>query len=522
MDEAYKSTRQKLIDVLTHLYSGDKSLAEQAVSQIGTDTPSLQKDLPVRILKGGTYKIKGYYLEDNDLTDIRGASTLITEVQENIVPNALWEIIGFDPILYNGGGNLLALVPENCPENLGEILEAAAQNILLTAQSAYYVSEPIKLSELLGKEYNQLIAKKETELEQRKKCKLIFEQAPASQFVGKELFSNIRVDAAPVSDAGFCECCKKRIALYHSSKKSVCGGCLHKMAVGKEQKNRYVDKYNARTGANAEAVDSLADIHKDHIALVYADGNNMGGILQNIKDICSMMDFSRFVKSAMENIVFDAIKARDINKFEIVAIGGDDVFILVPGDKAVRLAAEMIRLYQERFSEKFKGTNSTLSVGICIAKNKTPVKVMLETAEEELSAAKNLVKKLGDTKGSLSFRVLDTYEGASADRGSSTLLPYSFENAEKILRYADNFQDKTMKTRLQALSSAFRHADLPEEASLFFRYVNAKETETKRRIKNPPQLNGYKADNGYYTPDNNPSENHYLWDDLLDLIAYGK
>ena len=124
--------------------------AAQAMDYLNHPDGTLQQDLSVRALKGGTYKIKGYYMEDNDLTDIRGASTLISEVQNTILPQRLCEMIGFDCILYNGGGNLLALVSGNTDPEIVVQLEQEADAYLVTANSAYYLSEPFLLSEYLG------------------------------------------------------------------------------------------------------------------------------------------------------------------------------------------------------------------------------------------------------------------------------------------------------------------------------------------------------------------------------------
>ena len=78
--------------------------------------------------------------------------------------------------------------------------------------------------------------------------------------------------------------------------------------------------------------------------------------------------------------------------FEIVAVGGDDIFILLPADKAISFSYELIRMYKEAYDEHFTGNQSTLSVGVCIAKPSEKIKVMLETAEEKLKDAKKLMK----------------------------------------------------------------------------------------------------------------------------------
>lgn len=532
MSNKHYEYEKRLCGILCELYqrSGEskeqaQNLAENAVDYMNKpdDTP-LQNDISVRLVKGGTYKIKSYYLENNKLPDIRGASAIITEVQEKIVPELLNRIIGFDCIVYNGGGNLFAVVPEKCDKNTGNLLEAEAQKYLITANTAYFLSERISLSKLLGKNYKNIIASKESELEERKKSKVQYVPAPVTQFLDKELMGiEIKADKI-VEGYEYCDRCGKRKALYYKKGQPVCGGCLHKTAVGASEKRKYISEYvnyaNHQIGGSDETFrvkmnTDFKDIDDSHIAVFYADGNNMGGIIQGFDKLTDMMDFSDFVKKSMPEIVYSSLYKQDIRNVEFTALGGDDVFIIVPGRKAIRLAVEMIERYNAAFRSK-----STLSVGICIAKPNTPVKIMLEAAEEQLKAAKRLVRET-DCKGSLSYVIFDSYEGVTGDRGRWTLLPYSLDSAKQILLYADKMKNDTAKTRLRNISHAFQNAESDEESELFFSYLNAKETDTNKRIR-LPDIDGYERNGCFYRKYD--KETGYkkccIWDDLLDLIEF--
>ncbi len=95
------------------------------------------------------------------------------------------------------------------------------------------------------------------------------------------------------------------------------------------------------------------------VGYIYADGNNMGGYLrQHIRTPEKYREFSKQVLDATRNAVYIALeqhlKPRQLNNlidpdnahrngdwiypFEIITIGGDDVLLIVPADKALDVA----------------------------------------------------------------------------------------------------------------------------------------------------------------------------------------
>lgn len=529
------TSKERLQELLTELYarndkigkSDAEALAKNALDYLNGEA-KLQEDIPVRLIKGGTYKIKGYYLENTLLHDIRGASAIITEVQEHIVPAFLEKELGFDSILYNGGGNLFALVPADCDADLGCRIEQEAQRYLLTANTAYFLSDEIMLSDLLGKDYKSVVMQKEIQLNERKKSKVLSSISPKSEFIGGRIMGDVLIDARALPQAReYCDHCHKRLAYYKKDEKPICGGCLHKVCVGGAQKRWYIEEYADHvrnhqndTDLNVQfGIRETSDIDPDHIAVIYADGNNMGGIIQGITRLDEMMTFSAFVKKTMPEVVYSALCKNTVDRVEFTALGGDDVFIIVPARKAMRSAVEMIERYNKAFADKYPGSNSTLSVGICIAKPNTPIKIMLEAAEDELDKAKKLVRETG-CAGSLSYVIFDSYEGVSGERGRWTLLPYSLDAAKQIIVFADELRKNgNLQTRLQNIASAFRNAESDTEASLFFEYINAKENKAENKIE-LYAIHGYQQKSCYY--ENAAGKACYIWEDLLDLIKFGE
>jgi GGDEF domain-containing protein len=385
------------------------------------------------------------------------------------------------------------------------------------------------LKEFLGSRYPEIAASVEQQLTGRKKAKIVFDPQPESEFIGNDLLGK-PLSASKYAGREYCVRCRKRLALYMQGGDPVCGGCLHKIHAGKLQKGRYMQAYQKEARFEVKEPASFEEIgtHKgDPIAVLYADGNNMGGIIQHISTVADMMDFSDFVRETMPQIVYQSLASCEIQSPEITALGGDDVFILIPADRSVSFAVALIERYKKEFSQKFPDTDATLSVGICIIKPNTPVKVALEAAEEELKAAKLLVREDGG-EGSLSFRVFLTYEGAVSERGRETLMPYSVKAVKQLLAFAEPIRNLAdVKTRLQLLNAAFHDAECHEEADLFLKYVNAKESEQKKRL-NLPQLDGYQLNGGFYKRTGHYGDTlaeekrtGYIWNDLLYLLQYG-
>lgn len=529
---------KKLHSFLGNLYtaSGYKEnsavYADDAIQFMNGSCDELSCDIDVCAIKGGTYKIKDYYLENNELIDIRGASSIITEVQERVVPDVLQRTFGFDCVLYKGGGNMLAVIPAtNTPENIGELLEQAADHCMLTANTAYVCSEPFPLSKLLGVEYRSCIAGIEQLLTERKKSRAICDFKPISDMDGEKL-CDVELNLPVIHSTGsFCSRCCKRIASYQIASLQMCGGCLHKYLVGSKQRQRFVSDYKtmlrnehynfADDVISPRKYEDIDNEHTDnkHIAVVYADGNNMGGLIQNITKITDMMDFSEFVKKTMPELVFRAMARCKVLCFEIVAVGGDDIFILLPATKAIAFSHEMIRMYKEAYDERFAGNQSTLSVGVCIAKPSEKIKIMLEAAEDKLKLAKRMMKqeKYAEASGSLAFAVMDSYEGASAFHKKRSMLPYSYEQLMPVLKFVKSLQTKDVKTRIRNIAEAYANIESSAEMSLFYRYVNAKESKEAKRIR-MPEIPGYTLCDGYY--ENDSGEDKAFWEDIIDLINY--
>jgi CRISPR-associated protein Cmr2 len=226
------------------------------------------------------------------------------------------------------------------------------------------------------------------------------------------------------------------------------------------------------------------------IGVVYADGNNMGQILEHLRTPARYATFADEVYQATQGAVFEALaqnlrpkfvqRERGgnalVHPFEILSIGGDDVLLIVPADVAIPLACDVaVNVERELLAAdpmfKHDGGGKTgyewnevqrcvgevpmaqcevsLSAGVVIADAHTPIFYLEELVGQLLKSAKRRAKWLkrernyyGGTVDFLTLKSVTNISGtieqfrADALRAGNRRLyarPYTIEEARKLL-----------------------------------------------------------------------------------------
>jgi CRISPR-associated protein Cmr2 len=197
----------------------------------------------------------------------------------------------------------------------------------------------------------------------------------------------------------------------------------------------------------ARSLTEIGNASNGFVGYIYADGNNMGGYIQKqLKTPEDYRRFSRDIFTATEESVYKALgqhlqphelknltgenKHRNgviIHPFEILTIGGDDVMLIVPADKALAIAktigeefenilleGEKIQakvdyritdeniLSRSRICHRYKETNTapasqcklSMSVGVLITAYNTPIYYAENLTNQLLKSAKKKAKQL--------------------------------------------------------------------------------------------------------------------------------
>jgi len=152
----------------------------------------------------------------------------------------------------------------------------------------------------------------------------------------------------------------------------------------------------------------------NYTAVVYADGNSMGKIIQQIKSPDEFTFFSQTIENAIEESCFEAlyktyseIYQHPLSSFpgEILLLGGDDLIVYLTADMAFPFALDVASRFQQKtkksfdcnegafFKELTGGEGITISLGIAYGKVNTPISMLLNQAESLLQSAKTAGSK---------------------------------------------------------------------------------------------------------------------------------
>lgn len=151
---------------------------------------------------------------------------------------------------------------------------------------------------------------------------------------------------------------------------------------------------------------NLKQYHK-YIAIVHADGDNMGETIENLKDDDQ---FNQFSKTLFD---FDLKANEIIDDFqgETIFAGGDDLLFFAPvvdkGKSIFELIDSLSNEFKEVFEQSFKNAQipiPTLSFGVSISYYKFPLYEALAASRDLLYKAKD--KNIMSKKNAVAFRVL--------------------------------------------------------------------------------------------------------------------
>ena len=126
---------------------------------------------------------------------------------------------------------------------------------------------------------------------------------------------------------------------------------------------------------------------KEYLGLIYADANSMGRALEKLPTLQEVKDFADTVDNGVFGAMAHAISTylpvqNKTFPFDILMVGGDDIAMVVPADKAMQVAYALAKKFHE-LTGKY-----TLSVGVVLAPVKYPFSLQRELVEATLKAAK--------------------------------------------------------------------------------------------------------------------------------------
>lgn len=233
------------------------------------------------------------------------------------------------------------------------------------------------------------------------------------------------------------------------------------------------------------------------IGLIYADGNNVGALIERIRSAGFYRQFASRLFEATQAAVFTALAIHlqpakvtnengddlSIHPFEIVSIGGDDLILIVPADKALAISLDIAQALEDVFrndnpsyqdaagkvqryeSNTFEATGRpqiSLSAGVVLAQENNPIFFLNDIVDALLKSAKDQAKRLkkqGYAGGTVDFMALKSVtmvtssvgefrrtalrevKGPARGKGCEVLnltaRPYTLHELRGLLRTAD-------------------------------------------------------------------------------------
>lgn len=309
-----------------------------------------------------------------------------------------------------------------------------------------------------------------------------------------------------------CNACRRRVATEpRPDGEWICRPCARRRRVGGRLK-RHADE--------AKTFQDLVGEGDQRLAVLYADGANVGAAFQEIDSMARHRALSEAVERAFDLAVEKILERPELRDAEEKLLcqkpirGGDDAILILPAQYAFEAATELVRSVEEAFDlqgnrllkEAFAGASQRLrrclerfgvGVGIVVADYHFPVGFLVRYAEELLKSAKRLVHERGDPRGQPDERVRSAVDSLLLASGNPlsesidrlreahfrveprgrrpglllTERPFSIGNLEEVLRNAEALRHVPPTQRMAIRQEVFRGAALSRS---LWRYQHAR------------------------------------------------
>jgi hypothetical protein len=514
----------------------------------------------VDLVLGGAYSIKRYYMESSNPRQMRGASESLLRVFAERIPGylkseGLWK--EYACAYCQGGSQMLAVVPEGKGAELAKQMEMYIESDCVTAFGAA-VWEKVSAGELWpsSDKFQEQLCGLFDKFYLRRMGKIDWSDRPDQDLwekFQKDQKEKIQVPEYISRYQGNelrCDRCRLRQPKYLAQPSGerflLCTSCAYKEVRGsyRQRKEFREQAAQAPDGAETETffaqflewglentsqeypkmeVDDdirttthLADKNGD-FALLYADINNLGGVGVKFENFPAYREFriavDETVRQALYSMLWCAMElCVSVNeektltaRFEIIAAGGDDICVLLPGNVALFAGTKLVENFEELWKRNYAGTfektlgdnaNLSLSAGIAVAPATAPLAYMQMAVEMLLKSAKKRAHELKskedvDHRGALDILLLqgdgqwgvglDVLREVKRERDENmklvrtaerTMRPFSVEEAKaflEILRCAEREPNHMLYTVAEA-----GDACTIDEGLLYFDYLKSK------------------------------------------------
>ncbi len=368
-----------------------------------------------------TQHIHGYVYDTDRLQEIRGASAILDRLNRRTMEYIARKEYGGRQVFANGGAGLFLIEgDETRAKEYGEHIQREFRKNSYGGASIAYAFQELPD----GKDaWND-----DTRLERNLlRYKLAQKKSEAPAIVSLPSHPFLRPCSAcgtryaeyhdpseagdPVSQSNrYCGVCREKrfeddrikSGIYHVIKKSE---DVEKPFAWERVIGGLTDEYKNRIPEDTERPPDFNELRgitggKDYLALIYADGNGMGQLLDKLETLTLVRDTAENI----DNAIFTAMSAAVSEHLEIVTregstpprfpfdmllMGGDDAMIVTPAPQALDVACTLAKKFHDETQKHDPEKKArTLSIGVVFAPVKYPFGLLYDLATETLRYAK--------------------------------------------------------------------------------------------------------------------------------------
>ncbi|KPA19007.1 hypothetical protein MHK_000785 [Candidatus Magnetomorum sp. HK-1] len=485
------------------------------------------------LIEIGVPSIKNYVFGTNKLKEIRGASALLSYLNhKDFLLKSIESYLSDVKCIFAGGGSAQFIVKgteeevENCMNRLANTF----------SQETNYGLKLIYGKADLSKD-NYKIARKVAIFESnRKRDESPIENVPmlhvgyvrecdscsgVIQYCEKEDKKHFeQTDKTKSDDRILCNICRRKID-YSSVVKNDYNSAL-------KEKIFKTHKKNIKSSEDFTQIGDSCKARKNYTAVVYADGNSMGKLIQQIDSPDLYEFFSDTVDQAIKDSCIEALcdvydnfyKQSEIFPAEILLLGGDDLIVYLTAESAFDFALNVAKKFNEKTEIKFNEYENsffkdllqekglTISLGIAYGKSHTPFNMLLNQAEQLLKSAKTAGAKDPDSTmfyapTYIDYNILTNFNQVDVSQLRKEVLhldktiieddkpyqklklyqkPYSLDNAEKLYEYAQNLVEKIPNSRLKRFGVAPNLGKVNATLECLSLYTGSKDSSQRTAI----------------------------------------
>ncbi len=405
-------------------------------------------------LAGDVDAIKDFVFETSSLPQIRGGSELLQDCEEEIHKRYR------DWVIYCAGGSFLLRAPADQAPLIRAEIEALYREKTLVATVTMVIEEdepsppgaPLPETGWAGRLWRAagdipldggiahrlfILQGRMEEAKQAREVAPFYEALPFGrrcERCGKRMAQ----DREPVGDGqALCAVCKRRDERGRMRRGPIRG------QFNQEFWERYREAIRAEQPEDLDTL--LRSAPRKYLAFLYADGNDIGRLLQRVRSEDDYRAISEALREGTKEALYKALwqvcgeELRRSDRhwpFEIVSVGGDDVIVLLQAGYAWEVAVKFLELFEQEVGSRLPELRErpvTASCGIAIADGKYPVRYLERLAADLLKQAKKRAKANPEApQSAVSFLWLPM--PIASERTESLMEVYSLENAHLAAR----------------------------------------------------------------------------------------